>query len=229
MAAFVEFVEKVHRSRQTLLEILRERGYNTTGAEKVGPEEIRVAFSVKSDKTLEFTVNANEGAVVPTQSVRVYIFLPRLKQRLQKFLTFLKPTEGIADTAAFYKDKISSPADPALTTVICLLNEPVVPVFHQASAAAWAKDRLRLFFFSMDSFQMNPTKHYLVPKHEIVPKEQHEALLKDLYIVNKNQLPLIRYHEDPITRVIGCEPGDIIKITRPSPSSGEYIIYRACV
>ena len=224
-----EFVEKVYRSRQTLLEILRERGYNTTGAEKIGPEEIRAALSVKSDKTLEFTLQANEGANVPTPTVRVYIFLPRLKQRLNKFMTFLKPLEGEAENAAFYKDKLSSPADPARTTVICLLNEPVVQVFHQASAAAWAKDRLRLFFFSMDSFQMNPMKHYLVPKHEIVPKEQHDALMRDLYIANKNQLPLIRYHEDPITRVIGCEPGDIIKITRPSPSAGEYIVYRACV
>jgi DNA-directed RNA polymerase subunit H len=76
---------------------------------------------------------------------------------------------------------------------------------------------------------MNPMKHYLVPPHEIVPKEQHEGLMKTMYITQRSQFPLIRYHQDPITRVIGAIPGDILKITRPSPSAGEYTVYRVCV
>ena len=75
---------------------------------------------------------------------------------------------------------------------------------------------------------MNPLKHYLVPAHEIIPRDQHEVLMKGLYITQKSQFPLIRYHDDPITRVIGAVPGDLIKITRPSPSAGEYIVYRFC-
>jgi len=113
--------------------------------------------------------------------------------------------------------------------VICLINEPVVQVFNTASVLSWAKRNLRLSFFYIDSFQMNPLTHYLVPPHEIVPKEQHEGLMKTLYITQKSQFPLIRYHQDPITRVIGAIPGDILKITRPSPSAGEYTIYRVCV
>jgi DNA-directed RNA polymerase subunit H (RpoH/RPB5) len=119
--------------------------------------------------------------------------------------------------------------DPAQTSVICLINEPVVQVFNAASVSVWAKRNLRLSFFYIDSFQMNPLKHYLVPPHEIIPKEQHEGLMKTLYITQKMQFPLIRYHEDPITRVIGATPGDILKITRPSPSAGEYVVYRVCV
>ena len=76
---------------------------------------------------------------------------------------------------------------------------------------------------------MNPLKYYLVPPHEIIPKDEHDALMKSLYDTQKSQFPLIRYHEDPITRVIGATPGDIIKITRPSPSAGEYVVYRVCV
>ena len=53
--------------------------------------------------------------------------------------------------------------------------------------------------------------------------------MKTLYITTKYQFPLIRYHEDPISRVIGAVPGDILKITRPSPTAGEYIVYRVCV
>jgi DNA-directed RNA polymerase subunit H (RpoH/RPB5) len=32
-----------------------------------------------------------------------------------------------------------------------------------------------------------------------------------------------------IARVMGLAPGDIVKITRPSPSAGEYVSYRICV
>jgi DNA-directed RNA polymerase subunit H (RpoH/RPB5) len=224
-----QFVEKVFRSRQTLLEILHERGYDTTGAEKFGPDEIREALAATPNgKALEFTLKAREGQSVPTPTVRVYVFSIRLKQKLPGFLTSLETPVGASEPTARQPDKLGSPVDPALTSVICLINEPVVPVFNQASVNAWVQRNLRLSFFFMDSFQMNPLKHYLVPPHEIVPKEQHEALMKGLYITQKSQFPLIRYHEDPITRVIGSVPGDIIKITRPSPTSGEYVIYRIC-
>jgi DNA-directed RNA polymerase subunit H len=226
-----QYIEKVFRSRQVLLDILHERGYDVTGASKYGPEEIREALAATPNgKALEFTVKAREGMTPPTPSVRVYIFLQRLKQKLPGFISSLDtPVGATVDAGSRQADKLGSPVDPAQTTVVCLINEPVVPVFNVASVTAWNKRNLRLSFFYIDSFQMNPLTHYLVPPHEIVPKEQHEGLMKTLYVTQKAQVPLIRYHEDPITRVIGAIPGDILKITRPSPSAGEYTVYRVCV
>lgn len=225
-----QFVEKVFRSRQTLLNVLHDRGYDVTGASKFGPEEIREGLAATATgKALEFTVKAREGMTVPTPNVRVYIFLLRLKQKLPGFLSSLETPIGISpEASARQADKLGSPVDPAQTSIMCLVNEPVVSVFHQASINQWNTRNLRLSFFYMDSFQMNPLKHFLVPPHEIIPKEQHDPLMKSLYITQKGQFPLIRYHEDPITRVIGAIPGDIIKVTRPSPSAGEYIVYRLC-
>jgi DNA-directed RNA polymerase subunit H (RpoH/RPB5) len=48
------------------------------------------------------------------------------------------------------------------------------------------------------------------------------------YITAKSKFPEIKFHLDPIARCIGAVPGDIIKITRPSASSGQTIIYRVC-
>ena len=228
-----QFIEKVYRSRQTVLDILRERGYDTVGPEKFGPEEIREALAlggVGGGKALEFTVTAKEDAPnAATPTVRVYVFMTRLKNKLPGFIQSLEIPIGAVDPSARQPDKLGSPVDPEQTSIICLINDPVVSVFNQASVSAWNLRKLRLTFFNIDSFQMNPLRHYLVPKHEVVPPETHAALMKDRYITSKAQFPLIRYHEDPITRVIGCIPGDIIKITRPSPSAGEYIIYRAVV
>ena len=86
-----QFVEKVFRSRQTLLSVLHDRGYDVVGASKFGPEEIREGLAVTSNgRALEFTVKARDGMTVPTPTVRVYIFLQRIKQKLPGFLASLE-------------------------------------------------------------------------------------------------------------------------------------------
>jgi DNA-directed RNA polymerase subunit H len=227
-----QFVEKVFRSRQVLLEILRDRGYDTTGPDKFGPEEIRAALAAAPNgRTLEFTVKAKEGAKVPTPNVRVYTIMTRLKQRLPGFMANLVPQPGLDETsAARDMTALSSPVDPAQTSVICLINEldnenRIPDVFYKESAAAWRRHKIRLTFFSMDTLLFNPLKHVLVPKHEIVPEEQHEALLNSLYVLNKSQFPGISY-SDAAVRVLGAVPGDIIKVTRASPTAGEVVLYR---
>ena len=96
-----QFVEKVFRSRQVLLNVLHDRGYDTVGAEKFGPEEIREALAASSSgKALEFTVKAREGMVVPTPTVRVYVFLARIKQKLPGFITSLDTPVGMVPDAS---------------------------------------------------------------------------------------------------------------------------------
>jgi len=70
-------------------------------------------------------------------------------------------------------------------------------------------------------------KHAYVPKHEILPKkEADEILIK--YNAKHAQLPFI-FLSDPALRELGAKPGDVIKITRKSPTAGESIYYRYVV
>lgn len=73
----------------------------------------------------------------------------------------------------------------------------------------------------------NIFEHDLVPKHEILSKEEAEELLKKHHI-NPYQLPHIK-RTDPAIFLIGAKPGDIIKITRKSPTAGIYVTYRYVV
>jgi len=73
----------------------------------------------------------------------------------------------------------------------------------------------------------NIFEHELVPKHEILSKEEREELLKKHHI-NPYQLPHIR-RSDPAIFLIGAKPGDIVKITRKSPTAGVYVTYRYVV
>ena len=74
--------------------------------------------------------------------------------------------------------------------------------------------KLRVSFFSIEMIVINPMRHILVPKHEIVPEEEHGALMDRLYVTSKSKFPEIKFHADMIARCIGAVPGDIIKITR---------------
>jgi len=69
--------------------------------------------------------------------------------------------------------------------------------------------------------------HILVPKHEVLSKEEAEELLKVLGI-KKEQLPKIKSN-DPIVKEIGAKPGDIVKITRESLTAGKSIFYRLVI
>jgi DNA-directed RNA polymerase subunit H len=113
---------------------------------------------------------------------------------------------------------------------VYMIQDSVSERVHSLVAShLWFKYKVRISFFCVYEIVVNPLEHVLVPRHEQVPTAEIPDLMKRIRITEKSQLPLIRYHTDPIGRLIGLVPGDIVKISRPSPASGEYILYRACV
>lgn len=66
--------------------------------------------------------------------------------------------------------------------------------------------------------------HFLVPKHNILPKEEAEKLMKELNS-SQTQLPLI-LKNDPAIKKLKAQIGDIIRIERESFTAGKSIYYR---
>jgi len=69
--------------------------------------------------------------------------------------------------------------------------------------------------------------HVYVPKHEIMSKKDAEDVLKK-YNCKPTELPLI-FVNDPAILGLGVKPGDMIKITRSSPTAGQSLYYRYVV
>jgi DNA-directed RNA polymerase subunit H len=97
--------------------------------------------------------------------------------------------------------------------------------FTYSAKANSKKKKVELIPPNFPSF--NIFDHRLVPKHEILSSEEKEEVLKK-YRVQPYQLPLLRT-SDPISKVIGARAGDLVKITRESPTAGEHISYRYVV
>jgi DNA-directed RNA polymerase subunit H (RpoH/RPB5) len=81
--------------------------------------------------------------------------------------------------------------------------------------------------FSMADLQLNVSRHKLVPTHELLAQDEVAELLRALMLKSRAQLPSI-LRSDPMARYVGCFPGDVVRILRPSPTAGESVAYRHC-
>ena len=74
---------------------------------------------------------------------------------------------------------------------------------------------------------LDVTKHHLVPKHQKASEREKKELLEK-HAITFDQLPRI-FKEDPAIIALDVQDGDLIKITRKSPTAGETIFYRRVV
>ena len=72
-----------------------------------------------------------------------------------------------------------------------------------------------------------PSQHFLVPKHEILSKKNTEEVFKN-FNTTPDLFPYILF-TDPIVKELDAKPGDLLKITRKSGTSGESVYYRIVV
>jgi len=210
-----ETLDILYHSRNTLLKILAARGFNTKPFEKFGPFEIG-AMAAAGNAAFRMDLERSAEAATDTGLTKCRVeFSPRIKNRLPGFMNALTDTEENPDAVG------------TDTELIVLTLDPIVEAFNTMAFITFSKG-IRVSFFQVETLVNNPLEHSLVPKHERVPNSEHATFLKSIRATSKTVLPLIRFHEDMIARIMCLVPGDIVKITRASPSAGEYISYRVC-
>jgi DNA-directed RNA polymerase subunit H len=211
-----EVIDVLYRSRKTLLSLLKAKGYDISQYEKFGPWEIEAMIQNEKLNSLGMKLMKNDES---SKTCIVIYRLNRLKQSIQTFISSL-----------FDEESDMYIADPQSTEVVVMLLEPVnnIDVFHNA-ALQTLQNGLHISFFQAHSLVNNPQNHVLVPKHTLVEKDLLVELKKKLNIQSISNLPFIRFHQDIQARILGAVPGDVIKITRPSPSVGVETVYRVCV
>lgn len=82
--------------------------------------------------------------------------------------------------------------------------------------------------FSMKTMLIQPHLHSYVPRHRKLSEVEVKQVLQKHQIENKSQLPSI-LSSDPMAKFIGLVPGEIVEITRSSPTAGTHLYYRICV
>jgi len=124
-------------------------------------------------------------------STYICAFVPRIctkfnVDQLQHFLSMTKQM-GLAHCLIVYKDSATAPA----RKIVDLVPD------------------IKIELFLEDELQYNPTKHILVPEHVLYAKKGTKKAKQQDW----SAYPVIS-RLDPISRFLGFERGDIIKITR---------------
>ncbi len=78
-----------------------------------------------------------------------------------------------------------------------------------------------------EEMAFEPWKHALVPLHEKMTEKESKAVFEK-YHLRMHELPKIN-SSDPALRNLNAKPGDLIKITRKSPTAGTTVFYRGVI
>ena len=214
-----EIKDLVLRSRPVVLELLEARGFDTSPYTDQAPSAVyqlaMAALNQPGATPLKIRAKRRSDTSATHEYCEVvYLIFERLKPTINK-----KTFEG--------ENRWSYLETPENTEYVFILGEPYHEIFDLIATQAWQK-KVKLSFFQIKSLIMNPSKHDLVPLHEKVQIDEIPSLKKELNLVSLTKLPQIKYHVDMQSRWLGLTPGDVVKITRPSPTGGEYILWRLC-
>ena len=221
----LELADTLIRSRHTILEILDDRGYDTTAYQNIAPEQIILLSESAEGRALDVVVprkdvpDAGKAAAPSERAVVTYCIQSAISNRLEG--TFLRDLyDAPPDTTG---------ANRILRTddVIVLYNEPTRDVFDKAALNLWKTQKARVTFFHIKQVVVHLGRHDLVPPHRKLSEEEKEALMIEKYLRERSQLPLIK-HSDIQAKLLGLIPGDIVEILRPSPTAGVAPYWRLC-
>jgi len=206
------------RSRLTILDILEDRGYDTTLYRNIAPDQI-LRLAEGHARSLDIFVPKREGSEAPCEhAVVVYQIQDRIRARL----------------AGSFKKELFDSYDGSETLrinktddLIVILNEAYNEAFDKMAIQMWQQEKVRLTFFHLKHVVVHLGRHVLVPPHRKLSADEMAVELKRLHITQKSQLPLIKHH-DMQSRILGLVPGDIVEILRPSPTAGVARVLRIC-
>lgn len=197
----------IYKSRLNLLNIIKNRGFNTEDYDGFTINEIDALL--KSDH-LDLLLTSND------KTKKIYI-----KYNIEKALRPNNIFDLIEDL--YNLDNILNKNDELIIIIKDQPNDTLQKLIQQI----WEKDGLFINILNIYRLQYNILEHVLVPPH-IILTDDEVLELKDKYnIRNNSELPTISRFS-PVSQLIGLRPNEICKIIRPSKTGINSDFYRLC-
>ncbi|KAI9570535.1 RNA polymerase [Boletus coccyginus] len=199
---------KLWKVNRTVHELVKDRGY------QVSDEEINM------DLTTFRAHYANSGGSVDRNQLN--FFTNSRDNPADQIFIFFSDEKSVG--VKTMRKLLSILEEKSIQRGIIIFPGNMTPSARKVIAAM--SQQYRLEEFSEADLLVNITHHTLVPRHEVLTPEQKKELLQK-YRLRETQLPRIQL-ADPVARYYGLRRGQVVKITRPSETSGRYASYRIC-
>tara|TARA_B100001093_G_C26513693_1_gene878661 strand:- start:141 stop:770 length:630 start_codon:yes stop_codon:yes gene_type:complete len=197
----------IYKSRQNLLEILDERGFNITNYNNLSISEISILVESEQLDMLLHNEKTNK---------KIYV-----KYYINKVLKPQNVYDIVEDL--FHLENMLTKNDDLMIITKDEPNDTLI----QTIKDIWMSENIYIAAVNIKRLQFNILKHELVPKHSILTKEEEDAFKKKYNILNNSQIPDISFFS-PVSIVMGFRPDDIIKIIRKSRVAINTDFYRVC-
>ena len=236
-------IQKITASREVLRQILHKRNYNVDTYPKYSEVEVKKLFEIGGDseqsaELCNFSVPHND---FPEWKLHIlyYNFPPATPNISQKPLkTFIKdcleannPEDNIIIILPANIKAAAATYTNWINTINMELEKPTTsPLAQQIIASDDYSTRhlTNVRIFNINALCINILDHEYIPTHNVIT---NNADIKDImdknYISNKSQFPVI-LQNDPVAKILGIIPGDIVEIERMSSTSGISNFYRLC-
>lgn len=195
-------IDQVMKSLKTISEMMFDRGFRSFSRKIKALERSEIHQLVLQKHIFYFDFEEENGSTLRL----LYAMQPKFKlSEIKKLLE-----EDFDLTLIILREKMS-------TTNIKSIDE-------------YKQNLKDIQVFHLSELMFNKTHHYLVPKHELMGAECEAEIQKlvEMYLVrNRFQFPWI-LKSDPIAKYFNGKTGNLFKITRSSPTAGEYVEYRCC-
>ena len=189
------------RVRKTTMEMLEDRGYN------VSEEDKNMNYE-------DFTNRLEENAI---QLVASY----RDNPIKMAYVTFILDAKSFSKKDLVALKVMIDEKYPTNEMTVIIIQDKQTPQI----AKELLNDEYKLYeIFSMKNLMFNITQHEIVPKHILLTPEETDVILKQ-YQTTRTQLPKL-LTTDPVAKYYGMKTGDVCKIIRQSPMTGESYYYR---
>ena len=218
----------VYKSRQHLLEMLEDRGFDTSDLKNYTEEEMKIMlhehnigkFEIIADKgPLDIILEKHSGT---PNAEKIYVKY-RLDDKFKGTTTLTNQINEIFENELTTKD----------TLIILNISRVIMKIGVKDKVDEDFVNHLYItknYFvqiFGLENFLFNVSRHQLVPKHRILSKTETQNLLS-LYNCNIKNLPTIK-RDDAQAKYIGLKPRNVCEIIVNNITSGITKKYRLCV
>ena len=200
------FIEKVYKSRKTLMAYLKNENYDCDDYDEFSINEVSSMFSN----------NQLDLLLTNTTNNKIYV-----KYHLEKTLRPNVLYDIIEDL--YNTENILTKEDTLVLIIKDEPNESLVKILK----TIWDQEAIFIVVFSINHLLINILEHTYVPKHIKLSNSEQLILYDSFNIDNNSQMPEISRF-DPVSRAIFMRPGQVCKIIRFSNASFKEEYYRLC-